>query len=402
MNKYKKIFSGLGLLSISTLVGASVVACANKKHEASDSSTEAIDQNNNQGNSTTPEQEKPGPNDQGNSSKPKEGENTPGNPAPQAPKAPEKPESPKNPENSTPGTHDQGNSTTPEQGKPEQNDNTGQGNGSNSNKQEENKGKGGKGDSKQENKPTPTPQPKPEAKSMELLTKINQLPYPKQDAKAKELLIEKVNNIKAKKISDEKKFQELVALETTIDNIKVELIKVIKAINDLPYPKKYTNNKDIKIDNKNNKNIIFRLKEKLNSLIDFEKINNTLQNEWKEKVEKYNQVFKNIEKFIDNTKLINRFLETDLEIDQKTKNLNDEETLLIYHIYDTVTKKYHQKINELKLKPDMKKTYTDKFKLINHGNIKARKHDVSWLLTETKKIIDEFKNIETKSKSMTV
>ncbi|WP_416373396.1 Vmc-like lipoprotein signal peptide domain-containing protein [Mycoplasmopsis cynos] len=31
MNKYKKIFSGLGLLSISTLIGASVVACANKK-----------------------------------------------------------------------------------------------------------------------------------------------------------------------------------------------------------------------------------------------------------------------------------------------------------------------------------------------------------------------------------
>ncbi|MCU9933193.1 hypothetical protein NWQ33_04860 [Mycoplasmopsis cynos] len=56
MSKYKKIFSGLGLLSISTLVGASVVACANKKPKASDSSTEAIDQNNNQGNSTKPDQ----------------------------------------------------------------------------------------------------------------------------------------------------------------------------------------------------------------------------------------------------------------------------------------------------------------------------------------------------------
>ncbi|WP_322960563.1 hypothetical protein [Mycoplasmopsis cynos] len=402
MSKYKKIFSGLGLLSISTLVGASVVACANKKPKASDSSTEAIEQNNNQGNSTTPEQGKPEQNDntdQGNGSNSNKQEENKGEGSKGDSKQENKPTPTPQPK---PEPNDQGNSTTPEQGKPEQNDNTGQGNGSNSNKQEENKGEGNKGDSKQENKPTPTPQQKPEAKSMELLTKINQLPYPKQDAKAKELLIEKVNNIKAKKISDEKKFQELVALETTIDNIKVELIKVIKAINDLPYPKKYTNNKDIKIDNKNNKNIIFRLKEKLNSLIDFEKINNTLQNEWKEKVEKYNQVFKNIEKFIDNTKLINRFLETDLEIDQKTKNLNDEETLLIYHIYDTVTKKYHQKINELKLKPDMKKTYTDKFKLINHGNIKARKHDASWLLTETKKIIDEFKNIETKSKSMTV
>ncbi|UWV86542.1 hypothetical protein NW063_02405 [Mycoplasmopsis cynos] len=100
MNKYKKIFSGLGLLSISTLVGASVVACANKKPKASDSSTEEIDQNNNQGNSTTPEQGKP--------ETPKEG-----TPAPEAPKTnPEtseepKTETPKNPEMSTPGAEGQ-------------------------------------------------------------------------------------------------------------------------------------------------------------------------------------------------------------------------------------------------------------------------------------------------------
>ncbi|WAM02922.1 hypothetical protein ONA22_03645 [Mycoplasmopsis cynos] len=43
MNKYKKIFSGLGLLSISTLIGASVVACA-KNPSPKDSNTEAIDQ----------------------------------------------------------------------------------------------------------------------------------------------------------------------------------------------------------------------------------------------------------------------------------------------------------------------------------------------------------------------
>ncbi|WAM10312.1 hypothetical protein ONA24_03560 [Mycoplasmopsis cynos] len=93
MNKYKKIFSGLGLLSISTLIGASVVACANKKPKASDSSTEAIDQNNNQGNSTTPEQEKPempqnpAPGtDHNNQEKPE----TPkeGTPAPNAPSTP--------------------------------------------------------------------------------------------------------------------------------------------------------------------------------------------------------------------------------------------------------------------------------------------------------------------------
>ncbi|WAM06977.1 hypothetical protein ONA23_02130 [Mycoplasmopsis cynos] len=33
MSKYKKIFSGLGLLSISTLIGVSVVACAKTKVE---------------------------------------------------------------------------------------------------------------------------------------------------------------------------------------------------------------------------------------------------------------------------------------------------------------------------------------------------------------------------------
>ncbi|UWV86350.1 hypothetical protein NW063_01160 [Mycoplasmopsis cynos] len=36
MNKYKKIFNGLGLLSITTLIGTSVVACANNKSSAKD------------------------------------------------------------------------------------------------------------------------------------------------------------------------------------------------------------------------------------------------------------------------------------------------------------------------------------------------------------------------------
>ncbi|WP_322941623.1 hypothetical protein RRG48_03660 [Mycoplasmopsis canis] len=41
MNKYKKIFSGLGLLSITTLIGASVVACANNKSSAKDTQSTA-------------------------------------------------------------------------------------------------------------------------------------------------------------------------------------------------------------------------------------------------------------------------------------------------------------------------------------------------------------------------
>ncbi|WP_410174275.1 hypothetical protein RRG43_02050, partial [Mycoplasmopsis cynos] len=34
MKKYKKIFSGLGLLSITTLMGASIVACSPKEEKA--------------------------------------------------------------------------------------------------------------------------------------------------------------------------------------------------------------------------------------------------------------------------------------------------------------------------------------------------------------------------------
>ncbi|UWV86539.1 hypothetical protein NW063_02390 [Mycoplasmopsis cynos] len=205
MSKYKKIFSGLGLLSISTLIGACVVACANKKPKASDSSTEGIDQNNNQE----------------NSSKPKDGENTPGNPTPEAPKT--NPETSEEPKTETP--------KNPEMSKenPEQNDNTGQGNGSNSNKQEE-------------NKPTPEPKPKPEpkvtveAKSMELLESIEKLPYPQKDAKAKQTLKSKVNEIKNKNEEENKKIEELVLLGKEIEQVNNKLVEVIKNIDELPYP----------------------------------------------------------------------------------------------------------------------------------------------------------------------
>ncbi|UWV94420.1 hypothetical protein NW062_04965 [Mycoplasmopsis cynos] len=36
MKKYKKIFSGLGLLSITTLMGASIVACSPKEEKGQD------------------------------------------------------------------------------------------------------------------------------------------------------------------------------------------------------------------------------------------------------------------------------------------------------------------------------------------------------------------------------
>ncbi|WP_322961663.1 hypothetical protein [Mycoplasmopsis cynos] len=226
MNKYKKIFSGLGLLSISTLVGASVVACANKKPKASDSSTEAIDQNNNQGNSTTPEQEKPGPNDQGNSSKPKEGENTPGNPAPQAPKTPEKPESPQNPENSTPGTHNQGKTEKP--------NDTGKSKGEDQNKKE---GKTDMPNSGIKEKPEQTPNLMTIDEKVEVLNSlVDKLPYPTTEVKSEDatraFLKTKIEAIKIKQnVTKEQKINELNELETTFKKYEKTINKYKEIIN---------------------------------------------------------------------------------------------------------------------------------------------------------------------------
>ncbi|WAM06986.1 hypothetical protein ONA23_02185 [Mycoplasmopsis cynos] len=213
MSKYKKIFSGLGLLSISTLIGAGVVACA-KNPSPKDSSTEAIDQNNNQGNSTTPEQGKPkmpqnpapgtDHNNQEKPEVPKEG-----TPTPEAPKT----ETSKNPEMSKEN--------------PKQNDNTYQDNGSNNNAQEE-------------NKPAPTPQPEPEpkvtveAKSMELTKFVDEkFMYIGNTEFANETkyhLKSKVTEIENKKdVTDEEKLKQLYELEKTFIEYssKIEKYKAI-------------------------------------------------------------------------------------------------------------------------------------------------------------------------------
>ncbi|WP_322941290.1 hypothetical protein RRG48_05785 [Mycoplasmopsis canis] len=357
MSKYKKIFSGLGLLSISTLVGASVVACANKKPKPSDSSTEGIDQNNNQGNSTTP----------------KDGENTPGNPSPEAPKT--NPETSEEPKTETP--------KNPEMSKenPEQNDNTGQGDGSNSNKQEENKGEGGKDDSKQENKPTPTPKPKPEpkvtveAKSMELLESIEKLPYPKQDAKAKQTLKSKVDEIKNKSEEENKKIEELVLLGKEIEQVNNKLVEVIKNIDELPYPDVPKLKEGVEIPAKD------KFKEKLNDKADVKSISEVLPKDWSEKIKKYNEVFNKIGSFIDTNGLKKRFAQTD-----SATTGNFTESLLIWNIYETIRPKYIKKIKDLKLKDESK--YIDKFKTMLSKN---HKHDVNWLLKEITEMIDNHK-----------
>ncbi|WP_322949846.1 hypothetical protein RRG44_01085 [Mycoplasmopsis cynos] len=211
MSKYKKIFSGLGLLSISTLIGASVVACANKKPKASDSSAEAIDQNNNQGNSTTP----------------KDGENTPGNPTPETPKTPEK---------------------TPQQGDGSSNENSGNtsetdkkdkpGEGMKKESEKDKKNEGGKQNNNGENGENSnemTPKVTVEAKSMELTKFVDEnFKYPaniESSNETKTYLKSKVTEIKDKKnVADEEKLKQLDELEKTFIEYSSKIEKYSKIL----------------------------------------------------------------------------------------------------------------------------------------------------------------------------
>ncbi|CCP24512.1 hypothetical protein [Mycoplasmopsis cynos] len=208
MSKYKKIFSGLGLLSISTLIGASVVACANKKPKASDSSAEAIDQNNNQGNSTTP----------------KDGENTPGNPTPETPKTPEK---------------------TPQQGDGSSNENSGNtnetdkkdkpGEGMKKEPEKDKKNEGGTQNNNGENSNEMTPKVTVEAKSMELTKFVDEkFKYPANidsSNETKTYLKSKVTEIKDKKdATDEEKLKQLDELEKTFIEYSSKIEKYSKIL----------------------------------------------------------------------------------------------------------------------------------------------------------------------------
>ncbi|UWV93643.1 hypothetical protein ONA24_03540 [Mycoplasmopsis cynos] len=210
MNKYKKIFSGLGLLSISTLIGASVVACANKKPSPKDSSTEEIDQNNNQGNSTTP----------------KDGENTPANPTPEAPKTPEK---------------------TPQQGDGSSNENSGNTNetdkkdkpdeGMKKEPEKDKKNEGGKQNNNGENGENSkemTPKVTVEAKSMELTKFVDEeFKYPaniQSSNETKTYLKSKVTEIKDQNVADEEKLKQLDELKKTFIEYSSKIEKYSKIL----------------------------------------------------------------------------------------------------------------------------------------------------------------------------
>ncbi|UWV93384.1 hypothetical protein RRG53_01410 [Mycoplasmopsis cynos] len=363
MSKYKKIFSGLGLLSISTLTGASVVACANKKPKPSDSSTEGIDQNNNQGNSTTPEQGKP---------------EMPQNPTPGT----DHNNQGKN-EDST-GKDNNGKTELEKDKKPEKTPEQGQ-----NDKQKENKDESDKSDSNQikkenEGKNT-TPKDGKEQippkvmtvdEKVKLLNEfIVNIEYPNKNAPAKAKLKAKVTSImNEENVKDDDKLKKLDELKTDLDQIKTKLVSVIKEIDDLPYPK------GIKLSG-NEKTAKDKFKEKLNDKTTVDEITKVLPEGWKNKITKYQKVFDKIGNFINTSNLRKRFVQTD---DAKTGDKT--ESLLIYHVYETVRVWYPKNLKKLNNK-DIEKKYADKFKeTIKENNNK----DVDWLLSKITEIIDEF------------
>ncbi|WP_322941603.1 hypothetical protein RRG48_03560 [Mycoplasmopsis canis] len=369
MNKYKKIFSGLGLLSISTLIGASVVACANKKPKPTDSSTEGIDQNNNQGNSTTPEQGKP---------------EMPQNPAPGT----DHNNQGKN-EDST-GKDNNGKTELEKDKKPEKTPEQGQ-----NDKQEENKDESGKSDSnqnKKENEQTPH-MVDIEEKSKSLEARINVIKYPDNNAKAKTKLKEMIKTIRSKNnTNDEQKLQELILLEKSIEQINKELEKVIKQIDELPYPTKYKNGKEITLVKGSEESAKDKFKKKLNDKITVDEIVNVLPKDWKTKIESYNKIFDEIEIFTNTDNLKKGFVQTDDSIgDGRT------ESLLIYNIYETVRPKFISKIKELKINnPD---EYTKKFETIENKNKQNHKKDLAWLSDKIKAINEEYKKAQEAKKT---
>nr|AIZ47372.1 hemagglutinin A [Mycoplasmopsis cynos] len=328
MNKYKKIFSGLGLLSISTLIGASVVACA-KNPSPKDSNTEAIDQDNNQGNSTTPEQGKP---------------EMPQNPAPGTDhNNQEKPETPKE---GTPAPD------APSAPTPEQNGNTGQSNDSKGNTQDQNKGEAGMNNSNHENNNEMTPKVTVEAKSMELLLSVEKLPYPQKDAPAKETLKNEIKTISKKSdTTEDKKLEELSDLNKKLIQIIEELDKTISKIDSLPYPNSEKNDIPLAKD---------YLKSKLNSLTTIEQIKGTIPSDLEEKVKKYNEILKLgfglFEKFPEkNKKGLNARL---ARLYGDDHNANYTEGELIWQIYETVRQQgFVAKIKELEKDVSKQKEY---------------------------------------------
>ncbi|WP_322961660.1 V-type ATP synthase subunit I domain-containing protein [Mycoplasmopsis cynos] len=424
MSKYKKIFSGLGLLSISTLVGASVVACANKKPKPSDSSTEGIDQNNNQGNSTTPEQEKP--------ETPKEGKT--------APETPDKNDTNKDKEHSDLTALKKEVSTVVEKLKGHS-------------KYDELKAKVEKENTTKEdleaaktdainefNKyneviKNSTETLKDDAKKaeltaqletaqnymalktiyaeliplakMELNSKIDSLPYPDN-------ALSKPTKDKLKQNNENLNLETYLVEYRKIDDLAKALESKNKEINELfnfsglKQSAKPENVDPIKHKEAFQRLAINHFKLKLNSLETTEAVLSIITDEYKTKFNKYKELI-NDEFWGDyqnqsglNGRLLNFYGEDDKEKDDDYKDKHSEATL-IYHIYETIRiRAYNAKIDKLTLSMDKKKNYKEKFKELPDGKtneskkVKDRRFthnkDMNWLVKKLNELKTELEN----------
>ncbi|CCP23847.1 hypothetical protein [Mycoplasmopsis cynos] len=416
MNKYKKIFSGLGLLSISTLIGAGVVACARTKVEkeetpapgTSDSKDLATIKNEAlaeveklQGHEKYAElkaiiDKENATIDELNSAKTsaieelnkyKEKVQTAIETITDKTKKEElkkeietansyndlKTIKDKIEPKSSPDTKPKNDGKdNPNQGKNE--DSTGK---DSNGKTEQEKGKENEGGSTTPKDETPQTHPKMTIdQKAELLNEfIVNIEYPNKNAPAKAILKAKVTSImNEENVKDDDKLKKLDELKTALEQIKTKLVSVIKEIDDLPYPK------GIKLSG-NEKTAKDKFKEKLNDKTTVDEITKVLPKGWKDKIEKYQKVFDKIGNFINTSNLRKRFVQTD---DAKTGDKT--ESLLIYHVYETVRVWYPKNLKKLN-NEDIEKKYANKFKeKINEKNDK----NVDWLLSKITEIIDEF------------
>ncbi|TQC54459.1 hypothetical protein [Mycoplasmopsis cynos] len=340
MNKYKKIFSGLGLLSISTLIGASVVACANKKPKPSDSSTEGIDQNNNQG----------------NSSKPEDGENTPGNPTPEAPKTPEK---------------------TPQQGDGSSNENSGNtsetdkkdklGEGMKKEPEKDEKNEGGNQNNTGENSHTPAPKVTADEKYATIKEKIDKMTNINASAKTKlKQMLEEIKN--KQELKEEQKLQELTMFDKNIDNLGAKLQEAIKEFDKLFDFSEFNENSRPEKP-KNQENVEEKeypaqkyLKEKLSGLVSATDVSKVLD-EYKTKFSKYKGII-NSDKFNGTEyndarkKGLNGRLAKFYNDDNQDKEYT--EALLIWNVYATIYRDgFKNKISKYAIVPEQtRQTFT--------------------------------------------
>ncbi|TQC54650.1 hypothetical protein [Mycoplasmopsis cynos] len=437
MNKYKKIFSGLGLLSISTLIGAGVVACAKTKVEkeetpapgTSDSKDLATIKNEasleveklqghekytelkaiiDKENATIEELSSAKTSAIEELNKYKEKVQTAIEAITDSTKKEElkKEIETANSYNDLKTIKDKIEpKSSPEDklendGKDNPDKKEGETDSSNQGKNEGSTGKDNNGKTKPEKgkenegeNPAPgTPQTPTEMtveqKATALIAEIkkNAIGYPKDTAPALKTLENEVNKIKseANKTNDVR-LASLVSFEAELKNIKDALTKAIKDIDALPYP-------EVQLNPQKEKFAKEKFKDKLNTLTKVDEISKVLPTDWADKIKKYNEVFETIKNFINTDSLKKRFAQTD---DSTSGRFT--ESALIWHVYETIRNKFEKEVNNSfgKEKKSEAQKFISKFSKINEN---GHNKNAQWLLDESKKIVSEFSKAKEEAK----